>query len=167
MIVTAKKILNQTNFSADLADIMDPKNYIELVNMQKRYRELLALINDDLAQLKKTGEPSYAYKIGKLIFEFKENYRQKGIEIRGLRNQMREDLKVSRSRLGYFMTFYKLYRQDSIDDSLSWGYYQELINISNAEIRNKIYNLIKQGKITSIDQIRSLKKELTQAKKRP
>jgi hypothetical protein len=85
-------------------------------------------------------------------------FSERNIELRSLRKNISEDLKVSQSRLDYFIRFYTVFNRFSLNDTLSWGIYRELVDIKNETKRKDALDKLMSGELRTTDDIRDCKR---------
>ena len=157
MKVKAKKIDGKTNFITDLSNLLAAGKSKEIIDLSEEYNKLILSATDEIDKFSVDKKIMHIHLVGELIHNFELKFSERNIELRSLRKNICEDLKVSQSRLDYFTRFYTVFDRTSLNDTLSWGIYRELIDIKNETKRKDALDKLRSGVLRTTDDIRDFK----------
>ena len=158
MKVKAKKIEGRTSFVTDLSNLLIEGNSKEIMDMSEEYNKLIQRAAEEIVKYYRDKKVRHLHLVGELIYNFELKFSEKKIEFNNLRKNISEDLEVSQSRLDYFTRFYKVFDRSSLNDTLSWGIYRELIDIRDETKRRDVLDKLRSGVLITTDDIREFKK---------
>jgi len=159
MKVKTKKIKGKTNFVTDLSDLLAPGKSNEIIDLSDEYNKLIQNISNEIITYNKDKKIRHLHKAGELIHNFEQKFFDKNIELKSLRKNIAEDLNISQSRLDYFIRFFNVFKESSLNDAFSWGIYRELLDINNEELRKDVTKKLESGILKTTDDIRNFKKK--------
>ena len=158
MKVKAKKIEGKTNFVTDLSNLLAAGKSKEIIDLSEEYKKLVMSAADEINKYSGDKKIRHLHVVGELIHNFELKFSERNIELRSLRKNISEDLKVSQSRLDYFIRFYTVFNRFSLNDTLSWGIYRELVDIKNETKRKDALDKLMSGELRTTDDIRDFKR---------
>lgn len=145
----------------NLRNAMAVDNIREILErFEEEYRETIQRISDMLNQLKtsKKTDPIVCWKIGDMIHNLLHNKAKKyRISLTNYERTFARDLHISPSRISYFLHFRELHpKLSDVDPSIPWSWYLELNLIKDLKKLREIEQDIKNGKITTIKQLKRI-----------
>ena len=159
MKVNAKKIEGRTNFVTDLSNLLAAGKSKEIIDLSEEYDKLILNASDEIGRYSRDKKIRHLHRVGELIHNFEQKFSERNIELKNFRKSISEDLKVSQSRLDYFTRFYAIFNRSSLNDTLSWGIYRELIDIKNETKRKDALDKLRSGELRTTDDIRDFKRK--------
>ena len=158
MKVNTKKIEGRTNFVTDLSNLLAGGKSKEMIDLSDEYNKLILNASDEIMTYNEDKKVWHLHKVGELIHYFEQKFFERNIELKSLRKNIAEDLKVSQSRLDYYIRFFNIFSSSSLNNALSWGVYRELIDIKNEKLRRDVMRKLESGILKTTDDIRDFKR---------
>ena len=158
MKVKAKKIDGKTNFVTDLSNLLSAGKSKEIIALSEEYDKLILSVIEEIDKYSDDKKIIHLHLAGEFIHNFEVKFSERNIELRSLRRNISEDLKISPSRLDYYIRFYNSFKRVTLNDTFSWGIYRELLDIKNETKRREAIDKLSCGALRTTDDIRNFKK---------
>lgn len=154
---------NQGSFVVSLADAVSSVNFHENVqNAEREYRNAVTRWARLVSRMNKDRSDSLLrWRLADDVATFRSHLRARwGIEPTNLVRAASTDIGISNSSLKYMLCLREKFTLKEVrSNRITWGRYQEILDIKDDNLMRECINLVRRGVITSPGGIREFKKK--------